>query len=97
MKKFKVLIEGRNFVIEENNKCKKYGFFTTRFVQAEDAFHAETIALDLIRNELNNVVLNEQVDPPMLHVEAINEVASFGGNLVPGTGFSWYIEGLTGD
>ncbi len=92
MKKYKVLIEGGNCLLHAQKSPQKYGFFTTRFIEAQDSSNAEKIAIDLIRGELLEKVLNDPSDPPLLSLSEIREVESFDNHLVPGTGFTWYPE-----
>ena len=92
MKKYKVIVEGNNFLIRFEDKIKKYGFFTVRFVEAQNEAEAETKVIEMLRNDANLVALvrNEETDPPMMYAEEIEEVKSFGKFSVPGTGFAWY-------
>ena len=77
-------------MINIENVDQKCGFFTTRFVEAKDSSSAEKIAMDYIRNELKDIVLNKQSDPPMMYIDKIEEVDSFGSKDVPGAGFTWF-------
>lgn len=90
MKKYKIFIEGKNLSTNIDGQVGKRGFFTTRFIEAEDARDAENIALRLIRNELQSVILNVPSDPPTILVEEINEVVGFEAYPVPGAGFTWF-------
>ena len=76
MKKYCVLINGRNFLLDFDGKKQKMGFYTNRFVEAKSVKEAENLAIDLMRREpkLNNNVFNNQNDPPMLYVDEIKEV-----------------------
>ena len=90
MNKYKVTVEGINFLIGVDDEIRKYGFFTTRFVEAWDADEAEAKVMDMLRVELKELVQNEKSDSPMMFVEEIEELKTFGKFLVPGTGFTWY-------
>ena len=90
MKKFKVIIEGDNFEVLLNGKVGKHGFFTTRFIESKNSESAETLAMSLIRDELESMVLNDRSDPPVMYVEEKYEINDFGDNLVPGSGFTWF-------
>jgi len=90
MKKYKLYIEGKNILIDIDDQVGKHGFFTTRFIKAQDTKDAEKIALQLIRDELKSVVLNGRSDPPTFLFQEINEIDSFGDYLVPGAGFTWF-------
>ena len=95
MKKYKVFVCGQNFLLNLDGKVGKVGFYTTRFVEAQNDHEAEENAISTLRNDptLRDGVLNEKSDAPMLFVEEIAELDSFDGLTLPGTGFSFY----TGD
>jgi hypothetical protein len=68
------------------------GFHTTRFVEAPDAEHAESKALDDFRGstkyqELAGAALNGEDDPPTLSVEQSESVEQSVGARVPGLSF----------
>ena len=90
MKKYKVLVEGVNFLIAVDREIRKYGFFTTRFVEAWNKNEAEARVIDMLRAELKTVVQNEKSDSPIIFVEEIQELETFGKFQVPGAGFAWY-------
>lgn len=73
-----------------DSKVGRYGFFTTRFVEAKDSGGAEFSVMNLIREELRSMGLNDPSDPPTMHVEEIHEIDDFGENAVPGSGFTWF-------
>ena len=90
MKKYKVRVQGTNFLIRVDTEPTKLGFFTTRFVEAQDEQEAENRRIDSLRVELKELVENDKSDSPMMFVEEIEELESFGEFRVPGTGFTWY-------
>lgn len=92
MKKYKILIEGRNCLIVLDAEVKRCGFYCTRFIEAEDTHAAGQVAIELIREELKGIICNDLSSPPLMRVDEIQEVASFGDNLTPGKGFTWYLE-----
>lgn len=94
MKKYKVLVRGQNFLLDLNGQVEKVGFYTTRFVEAENEGQAEDNAISMLRadSKLCDVVLNPQSDTPMLFVEEITQLDSFEGVGVPGAGFTFYRE-----
>jgi len=92
MKKFKVSINGENLEILENGKAEFFGFYTTRYVEADSPLAAENIALSLVGAELEGVLCKDRSVPPVISVEEIQELEVFGDYLVPGQGFSWYNE-----
>jgi hypothetical protein len=73
---YRVLLRGENFLINTDEKATLFGFYTTRFVKANDPEEAELLAVDLIRQDdsLRKTVLNEQSDPPMIFAKEIAEV-----------------------
>lgn len=94
MKKYKVFLQGKNFLISIDKKIQKYGFYTTRFVEANDEKEAENKSVDLIRDdpELRQSVLNDKDDPPTIYMETIDELYDFNGTNVPGNGYTFYPE-----
>jgi len=77
MKRFKVKLHGENFLLNLDGELKKYGFYATRFVRAENPQEAEKIAVILTHQNpnLRNTVLNESDDRPKIHLEEIKEVS----------------------
>jgi hypothetical protein len=90
MKKFRVLVRGENFLLESEGAVKRFGFYTTRFVEAADEREAEQRAVESLRQEdrLRGRV-NDRSDPPMLFAEEVVELSSFEGveNRSPGLAF----------
>ena len=93
-KKFRVLINGANFIFGQKNKEKdlREGFYTTRWVEANNSKEAEIMVNDLIWDELKSKVFNDPSDPPIMHVKEIEELEDFGDHPVPGGGFTFYFE-----
>ncbi len=94
MPKYKVLINGANFLIDMDGRIAKYGFFTTRFVEALDAGAAENAAVQMIREtqRLRDLVRNAPDDPPVMNVIGITKMESFDGIENLELGFVWYEE-----
>ena len=94
MPKYKVEINGANFLIDVDGRTAKYGFFTIRFAEAPNVVEAENSAVQMIRHtqRLRDLVRNAPDDPPIMDVIAITEMQSLAGieNLEPG--FAWYEE-----
>ena len=92
MKKFSVFIHGKNFLLRLDQEIERLGFYTTRYVEAEDSALAEFMAVELIQNDkdLNQNVTNTPENPPMLYAEEILELESFGDVNPPGGGYSFY-------
>jgi len=96
MKKFKIFIRGINCLIREDEKPpRKFGFYTTAFVEAPNAEQAEAIAVELLRNDpkLSKACENDASDPPVIKVESIDEIASFDGCKLPRMGLALFEEG----
>jgi hypothetical protein len=76
MKRFKVKLHGENFLLNLDGELKKYGFYATKFVKAENPQEAGKIAVILIRQNpnLRDTVLNEKTDRPTINMEEIKEV-----------------------
>lgn len=94
MKKFRVFIRGENFLINLDGVEQKLGFYTTRYVEAQDEEAAEYAVMDILRADpkLAKGVLNDKSDPPMMYAEEVDEIDSFEGCPLPGTGFAFYSE-----
>ncbi|HET6891788.1 MAG TPA: hypothetical protein VFH31_11850, partial [Pyrinomonadaceae bacterium] len=81
MKKYKVFVRGDNFLINLDGVNQKMGFYTTRFVEAQNEEAAEYAVMNMLRSDPKLVkgVLNEGSDPPMMYAEEIEELKSFKG------------------
>jgi hypothetical protein len=94
MPKYRVEINGANFLIDMEGRTAKHGFFVTRFVESADSVAAENSVVQLIREtrKLRDLVRNTHDDPPFMDVTSVIELESFDGieNLEPG--FVWYEE-----
>ncbi len=77
IKRFKVQLHGKNFLLNLDGELKKYGFHATKFVKAESPQEAEKIAVILMHQNpyFRKTVLNGRVDPPKIGLEAIKEVS----------------------
>jgi hypothetical protein len=70
------------------------GFYTTRFVVAALPEEAESLAVQLVREDskLRKMVHNEKSDPPKIYLQEIALIKSFKGIKLPGTGYTFYEE-----
>jgi hypothetical protein len=95
MSKYRVLINGENFLLNSEGRPQKLGFYVTRFVDARDAEDAENAAVALIREDvaLQGLVLNNRDDPPMLYAEEVEELEAYDSKENVDTGFSWFTDG----
>lgn len=94
MKKYRILLEGKNFLINSDEGPNRMGFYTTRYVEAENREDAEKRSVELIKNDpkLKDVMLNIRSDPPMIYLEKIEEISSFDGVDKTNTGYTFYPE-----
>lgn len=80
------MLNGRNFQIPLEGVVQRVGFYTTRFVEANDTEQAELQAIALVKSdeELRISVRNKLDDPSTIHLEEVVEVADFEDVQVPG-------------
>jgi hypothetical protein len=95
-KKYKILVNGQNFLLEMDDSKTKMGFYTTIYLEASNPDEAEFAAADLLRVDakLRPLALNAPNDPPAMLVEEIVELQSFDGCKLPRTGFTFYKEDI---
>lgn len=98
MNKYRVMVVGGNVAMVSRRwfrrRRENYGFYTTRFVVAEDEAGAEALAIALVRAELQEQKWPAfQGDTILVRREEIEELSSFGDSLVPGRGFAFFPEG----
>ena len=94
MKKYQLLLNGKNFHLDLSEGTKSYGFFTTRWVEAINEKEAELKGVDLICKDqsLSEAVQNPENDPPMIYLEKISELADAFELKTPGEGYTFYRE-----
>ena len=94
MKKYILLLNGQNFWLNLDGEPKRIGFFTTRFIQAKSEEEAENLGVQMIREdkELFLRLLNDNLDPPMIFVDEIEEIEPFNGIEHPDLGYAFYPE-----
>ena len=78
MTTYLVRLTGKNFLIDGVEGPRKKRFISTRLVEAENKNRAETIARELVTIDprLQNCVLNEASDPPMIYLDSISEISA---------------------
>ena len=79
-------------MLDIDGQVASYGFYTTRFVEAEDPEAAENVAVDLLRDDpkLRKGVRNDKTNAPMIYLEELEEMESFEGRPMPGTGYTFF-------
>ena len=79
MKKYQVLVEGRNVWMDINGERKNGGFYTCRFVEEKNEKDAANAAIELVKNALRSRddIVNTKSDPPLLQADEIEELESF--------------------
>ena len=78
--------------MKEKGLIRRYGFYTTRYVKANDDKDAEDKAINLVKKEVSKIFIKDKEEPAFIFVEETNELESFGDEMVPGKGFSLYEE-----
>ena len=78
MATYLVRLRGQNFLMDSDKGPRKKRFYVTRLVEAENPNRAETIAREMISSDprLQNSVLNEVSDPPMVYLESVSEMTA---------------------
>ncbi len=72
---WRVSLEGKNFWLKLDDSAKKFGFFTTRYVEADDPENAENAAVQMLREDPKlQAVLNDRSDPPTIFAGEIIEI-----------------------
>jgi hypothetical protein len=73
-----ITLLGRNFHLTRDGKTGRFGFYTTRQVEADDPALAEGQALQADREDesLTNIMLNASDDIPLIFVEQVSAEGS---------------------
>jgi hypothetical protein len=91
MRRFKVMIEGRNVTMRLDERVARMGFFATRLIESETVEMAKQAAVKLITIEVMDLIVNARDDPPLFVVEDAIEVGA--GDVDSSlSGFTWYPE-----
>lgn len=97
MRKYKIVIEGRNLSVKINDIPTSVGFFATRIVKGADINSAQNIAIKLVEDELARISLNRQGNLPLLCVSEIHEIGVFEFMFKKPKGFTWFKEDVTSE
>jgi len=94
MKKYRLLLKGRNFLINDDGKHKKHGFHQNVFVDADSPRQAELSAISKIWHdkELKQITLNPDDDPPAIQLDTIWELDILDDVSQVETGRTFFIE-----
>jgi len=71
---FRCSLRGENFPLTRDGKSGPWGFFATRWVEAQDAAAAELKAVDMIRRDKTFADM-PHTTTPMIYLEEIGELA----------------------
>ena len=91
-KKFRMLMHGRNFLIEIDGKPRKCEFFQNIYIESSSPKQAELLSTTRLLNdrELKALTLNKKGDPPRIKMVTYWEQDDFeyvGTHLSPGRTF----------
>lgn len=94
MKKFHVLVNGQNFLVNIDGKTKKHGFFQNFLIETISVEDAAEEIIEKVRDdkELKKITLNSRKDSPNIEIEEINELNTFEGLEGVDSGRTWYVE-----
>jgi len=94
MKKYRVMLEGKNFSLSSDEVVQKHGFYTTLYVEANNPEEAELKAVNMIKTDkkLTDLVKNDNTDVPMIYLDEIVEIRSFDENNILEIGYTFFIE-----
>lgn len=76
MKRFRVFVHGKNFLLLNEGRVQTLGFFTTRFVTATDYNTARALAVESVLKHPNlwESLANRDRDPPIVDIEEVEEL-----------------------
>ena len=79
---------------QQDEGARKYGFYTTVFVEARNQEEAEALAVDLLKKDsrILDACQNSDSDKPTLLIESTDEIASFEDCTLPRTGLTLFPE-----
>lgn len=94
MKKYRLLLNGKNFLLKRDGKTQKYGFYQNMFIEADSPKQAERMAFTKIWHdkELTSITLNNKNDPPKVKLETFWELDVLYYAKQLETGRTYYLE-----
>jgi len=91
MKKYTIMLSGTDLTATIEGIVKNLGYFTTRFIEADDETSAISKAIYSVRKEIENQFPLTDINTHLINIESSYEVESFGEHTPPGKGFTLYI------
>ena len=88
---YEIVLRGENFLIEHNGQKARMSFYASRIVEEETLAKAELAAVDLIRRQLAEEVLNKRADTPTISMEGYNLVTARDEIAAPGADFLFFL------
>jgi hypothetical protein len=91
-RKYRVRIYGFDPLAANVGEEARVGFWTTRYVEAENSDHAAELAVDIVRSDshLAEVVKAEWTGEPVVRAMNVVEIKSFEGIRAPGGGYTFF-------
>jgi hypothetical protein len=94
MKKFRIIVQGRNLLMRVDDTPPRMAFYTNVFVEAITSEEAKLRAIQIVEKDtqLLDVKLNVSNDPLHLSVDEIQETETFDSARLPRQGLIFYPE-----
>ncbi|MBZ0165422.1 MAG: hypothetical protein K8I00_01355 [Candidatus Omnitrophica bacterium] len=93
MNKYAVILNGEYFwARQDSSKKKRYGFYTTRYIEAPTREQASKDAMEHVVEELESMFIKDPTNPGKIEVVEVSKLDTFDGIEVPGAGFTLYPE-----
>jgi hypothetical protein len=92
LRNYVVMIEGRNFLFDDNGRQTRFGFSASRNKRAAGVAEAERVAIQQVHDDetLNGSLRNSAEDPPRITVTHLFEVESFDATPGHDVGYIFY-------
>lgn len=91
-RRFLVLVNGENVRLLGENETERLGFYSTVFLDAADELTAESVALQLVMNDLRPMMANAKSEAPTVIVDKVEEVQACPETAPRLTGYTWYVQ-----
>ncbi|HZL88958.1 MAG TPA: hypothetical protein VFB96_11335 [Pirellulaceae bacterium] len=98
MRKYRVTINGRNYLINVEGKPQRMGFYKICYLEAHDPQEAENLAVSKIVADprWRGKILNSADDRPVMYLDSLDELESFEGVESLETGYIFYPDEAAG-